>query len=92
MLLPILELLLGKKFLSAPNPSSLSRISDARPGSRATNAAATNTLVEIEKRGTSDEVEERIELVLLLEDASQDEERGRNQTADNIRQRKLQPT
>ncbi|KAH7176896.1 hypothetical protein EDB81DRAFT_773735 [Dactylonectria macrodidyma] len=91
MLLPLLELVLGKKFLSAPRPSSLSRISDARPGSSTTNVAATNKSVEIEKWRTSDEVEERMGSVLLLEEPSKDEERGRDQTADNIRQRKPQP-
>ncbi|KAI3573453.1 hypothetical protein IWW34DRAFT_756206 [Fusarium oxysporum f. sp. albedinis] len=92
MLLPFLELLFGKKFLSAPVPSSLNRISDARPGSRTRNITATNKSVEIEKRRTSDEVEERMGSVLLLEEPSHDEERGQNQTADNIRQRKPQLT
>ncbi|KAL5603929.1 hypothetical protein FOVSG1_006679 [Fusarium oxysporum f. sp. vasinfectum] len=92
MLLPFLELLFGKKFLSAPVPSSLNRISDARPGSRTRNITATNKSVEIETRRTSDEVEERMGSVLLLEEPSQDEERGQNQTADNIRQRKPQLT
>jgi hypothetical protein len=92
MLLPFLELLFGKRFLSAPRPSSLSRISDARPGSRTRNFRGTNKPVETQKRRTSDEVEERVEAVLLLEEPGQDEESSQNQTADNIRQRKLQLT
>ncbi|SCO92509.1 related to integral membrane protein PTH11 [Fusarium oxysporum] len=92
MLLPFLELLFGKRFLSAPRPSSLSRISDARPGSKTRNFMGTNKPVETEKRRTSDEVEERVEAVLLLQEPGQDEEGGQNQTADNIRQRKPQLT
>ncbi|RKK91059.1 hypothetical protein BFJ68_g16280 [Fusarium oxysporum] len=52
----------------------------------------TNKPVETEKRRTSDEVEERVEAVLLLEEPGQDEEGGQNQAADNIRQRKPQLT
>ncbi|KAF5024824.1 hypothetical protein F66182_3063 [Fusarium sp. NRRL 66182] len=92
MLLPLFELLFGKKFLSAPRQSSLIRISDTKPGRRTANSAATNQSVEIQKRKASDEVEERMGSVLFLDAPSQDEERSVNQTADNIRQRKPQPT
>ncbi|KAH7147388.1 hypothetical protein DER46DRAFT_579829 [Fusarium sp. MPI-SDFR-AT-0072] len=87
MLLPFLELLFGRRFLSAPRPSSLSRGSDAGPGSRTRNLRGTNKPVKIQKRRTSDEVEGRVEAVLLLEEPGQDEESGQKQTADNIRQR-----
>lgn len=96
MLLPFLELLFGKKFLSAPRPASLSLISDASPGSTAPSSGAINKPTEAEHQRTSDEVEERMGAVLLLEEPSQDEERGRIRTADpsqvdNIRQRKKRP-
>ncbi|KAJ4072669.1 hypothetical protein NW761_014684 [Fusarium oxysporum] len=92
MLLPFLELFFGKKFLSASPQSSLSRISAAEFGSKARSIAGTNVPAKIKKRRASDEVEERMGSVLLLEEPSLDEESGQNQTSDNIRQRKLQLT
>ncbi|CCT71730.1 related to integral membrane protein PTH11 [Fusarium fujikuroi IMI 58289] len=92
MLLPFFELLFGKRFLSAPPPSSLSRISDSKPGSRTGNLSGTNKTVETERRRIRDEVEERMEAVLLLEEPGQDEEGGQSQRADNVRQRRLQHT
>ncbi|EXK33422.1 hypothetical protein FOMG_10700 [Fusarium oxysporum f. sp. melonis 26406] len=90
MLLPFLKVLFQKR-LSAPRPSSLGRVSDARPGSRTRNLRGINKPVEIQKRRTSDEVEERVEAVLLLKEPGQDEESGQNQTADNIRQPRRYP-
>ncbi|EWZ81753.1 hypothetical protein FOCG_17119 [Fusarium oxysporum f. sp. radicis-lycopersici 26381] len=90
MLLPFLKLLF-KKRLSAPRPSSLGRVSDVRPGSRTRHLRGTNKPVEIQKRRTSDEVEERVEAVLLLKEPGQDEESGQNQMADNIRQPRRYP-
>ncbi|EMT74568.1 hypothetical protein FOC4_g10000280 [Fusarium odoratissimum] len=78
MLLPFLKLLFAKRFLSAPYLSSLSRVSDARPGSRMRNLRGTNKLVEIRQRRTSDKVEERMEAVLLLEEPGRDKESGQN--------------
>ncbi|KAK2122002.1 hypothetical protein NOF04DRAFT_1337007 [Fusarium oxysporum II5] len=80
MLLPFLELLFGKKFLSAPVPSSLNQISNARPGSRTRNITATNKSVEMRSGEQA------------MREPSHDEERAQNQTADNIRQRKPQLT
>lgn len=90
MLLPFLELLFGKRLLSAPPPSSLSRVSDSKPGSRTGNLSVTNKTVETERRRTRDEVEERMEAVLLLAEPGQDEEGGQSQRADNVGQRRLQ--
>jgi hypothetical protein len=92
MLLPLLELLFGKKFLSAPPPSSLSRISVEKPGSGGRSLSGTNNTAEMEKRKTRDEMEERMGAVLLLEEPGPDEEGGQNQRSDNIRQRRLQHT
>jgi len=92
MLLPLLELLFGKKFLSAPPPLSLSRISVEKHGSGGRSLSGTSNTAETEKQRTRDEMEERMGAVLLLEEPGPDEEGGQRQGADNIRQRKLQHT
>ncbi|KAF5643130.1 integral membrane protein PTH11 [Fusarium sp. NRRL 52700] len=47
---------------------------------------------QMEKRRTRDEVEERMEAVLLPGEPNQDEESGQTQRVDNVRQRRLQRT